>query len=332
MEFTNSTGFFILAQILLDSAADPPIEFRTVRISITPAILLCLLAIAIPAWLGFRGRDYLTPPDDQTLHAIRNRIENAIPRIATEKDAISPVKDLSDIPTPPTTTFPGDLSIPPHIDEYSDRVTLGASSLIELANRLEDIGHAARALLAWERVIDQANASAIEQRAAKTAIARLRESAPPWLEPDCRPHITIHAGTSTKSMDSLLPALENLAAHLSHASGGTLAVEIQIHVGEKTGLDGMPVPIAIWISNPEDASLSTEVLSLDISTPEAFEYEAAAIIYTLVQNHLRNNPKVNTPPNLDDEIDPRNAWITHISRLQWHTFGNLLSAGSSMEK
>jgi len=296
------------------------------RVPIPWVVILCLLAVAIPVSLGVRGKDFITPPDEATLEAIRMRAESSIPRISAHSDAISPQDRPGRLSAEAPVIHLGNLARPPQLDEYADRARQGAAHLIELANRLEDNGHAARALLAWERVIDTAQSGDSEAQAAISAISRLRESAPPWPGQTAnRPGIVVHAGSGARSSEALTPILEEAAARIAKASAGTVQVASRFHAGPDIDLDEGPVPVAMWISGDGDVGKSTEVRSFTISTPESIEYDAYRAIYLLVHSYLRNSPEIRRPPIPADETDIRQALGSHITRLQWHEFGRMLS-------
>jgi len=296
-----------------------------VRIPIPAVILLSLLAAAIPAWLGMRNADFLSPPDDAALDAIRTRAESSIPRLATQSDAISPAGAGTRMIAAAPPVHLGNLSAPPVLGEYADRAIQGAPYLIELANRLEAEGHNARALLAWERVIDRASANEAETRAAIDAVTRLRPITPVWtVSPAERLSITIHAGTGGNSAQALAPILSQAAATIDQVSSGILKVASKVNAGPDIDVGEGPVPVAIWISGGMEQSPSTEVLSFTVATPETLEHDTHRTLYILVQNHLRNAPEIKRPPAPPDDGDPREALGTHITRLQWQKFGQLL--------
>ena len=297
------------------------------RIPIYWVILLCLLAVAIPAWLGTRDIDFLTPPGEDELQAIRTDTESTLPRLATQADAISPHgRGASVIAAAPPVQL-GNLAMPPAINEYADRSPRGAAHLIEIANRLEDEEHDARALLAWERVLDSAVATPAEVQAAIDAVARLRPTLPAWnpSSGNALP-IVIQAGTGRKSAEALEPVLRQAAADLQRASSGILAVTSKVNAGPDIDIEDGPVPVAIWITGAEGGSHSTDVRSFTVATPETLEHDTHRTLFLLVQSQLRNAPQIKRPPSPPDDGDPRAALSTHISRLQWRTFGEILNA------
>jgi len=296
-----------------------------VRIPIPVVMLLCLLAIAIPIWLGTRNADFLTPPDEAELEAIRVHAESGLPRLATQPDAISPQGGGTRMIAEAPPVHLGNLSIPPKINEYADRAKQGAPYLIELANRLENEGHTARAHLAWERVIDLADSREAETMAAIEAIARLQPSAPAWnSNPADKLAITIQAGTGKKSAEALEPILRQAAADLERASSGILRVTSKVNAGPDIDLNDGPVPVAIWMAGSIANAPSTEVRSFTVATPETLEHDTQRILFQLVQSHLRNAPQIKRPPTPPDDGDPHEAINTHITRLQWKNFGQLL--------
>ena len=320
-------GVFAAGGDFLGVHVRPHVHIPGVRVPIYWVIILCLLAVAIPAWLGTRGADFLTPPAEGELQAIRTKTETTLPRLATQADAISPHGRGANIISDAPPVQLGDPTMPPALDEYADRAPRGASHLIEIANRLEDENHDARALLAWERVIDSAEATPTEIRAAIEAVARLRATLPPWNQsPGGALPVMIQAGTGKKSAEALEPVLLQAAAGLQRASSGILSVSVKVNAGPDIDIDEGPVPVAIWITGPEGSAHSTDVRSFTVATPESLEHDTHRTLHLLVQGHLRNAPQIKRPPPPPDDGDPRSALDTHITRLQWHTFGRLLNA------
>lgn len=299
------------------------------RIPIPWVVFCCLLVIALPGWIGMRGKDFLTPPSESTLTAIRTRAESALPGIYSSSDAISPRVDANVIPAQPPVISLGNLTRPPQLNEYANRANQGATHLIELANRLENAGHPPRALLAWERVIDQAAANPADIRASTNAIQRLRANTPPWNSGQYQPWgIVIHAGTARKSAEALEPILLQVATYLASASGGILEIQTRVNAGPDVELDGGPLPVAIWISGAGEPEVTTEVRSFTVATPETLEYDAIRTIHALIRGHLRNAQDLKPPPPLPEEGDAREALTSHITRLQWHELGRSLNQAS----
>ena len=297
------------------------------RVPIIWVVTLSLLAVVIPGWIGTRGRDFLSPPDQATLAAVRNRAESALPRIATRADAITPTLDDVSVTARPAIVPLGNLTLPPQLDDYVDQAALGVTHLIELANRLEGAGHPLRALLAWERVIDSCASSDEDVQTATKAIRRLRAITPPWNSGGDQPiAIVIHAGTARKSAEALEPILRKAANQLSHASGGILVAESSVNAGPDVELDGAPVPVAVWVTGSGGADTTTEVGSFTVTTPETLEYFTIRTIHALVRSHLKHSRELQTPPPPPDEGDAREALATHITRLHWREFGRLLNA------
>lgn len=304
-----------------DRGNNPP-----VRVPIPFVILLSLLAIAIPGWIGMRNADFTSPPDEAKLEAIRTQAISTLPRVNTLADAISPGGGNRPIATAAPVNL-GNLSAPPKLTEYSDRAVRGSPYLIELANRLENEDHTARALLAWERVLDRATSSDPETNAATEAIARLRTDAPTWTpNPAERFSITIQAGTGKKSAKALQPILQQAAAEIQSASSGILTVASKVNAGPDIDLDDGPVPVAIWISGNGENATSTEVRSFTVATPETLEHDTHRTLYLLIQGHLRNAPEIKRPHAPPEDGDPKEAIYTHITRLHWTKFGELLNS------
>jgi hypothetical protein len=299
-----------------------------VRIPIPWVILLAIIAVAVPLWLGMKDVDFLTPPDQAALDTIRAQTESALPRMANRTDAISPQTPQGRRNAEAPTLQLGDLAKPPNLDEYADLTKKGAANLIEIATRLEDKGHPERALLAWERVIDSADSDSAELESAFEAVARLRVSLPPWKrDTEAALAVVLQAGTGQKSAETLAPILKQAAADLERASSGILKVTTVINTGAGIEVADAPVPVAIWLSGPPDKDHSTEVLSFTIATPDSLEYDLQRTLYQLIQNHFRLSSKVRPPTPLPDEGDPKIAITRRMTRLHWQLLGEFLTAG-----
>lgn len=296
------------------------------RIPIPWAILLCLIAVAAPAWLGIRSKDFVSPPGDAELEEIRAHARGSLPQLAATTDAISPQTNVPRIDASPMIIHLGNLAQSPQLNEYADRAPQGPSHLIELANRLEDQGHHARALLAWERVIDSAESSESEISSAIRAIIRLRTSGSQWNRgAESQPTIIIHAGTFKKSAETLEPVLRSAADDINRAAAGTLMATSNINAGTGGDLDDGPIPVAIWITGADGDTASTKVRSFTVATPETLGYDTHRTLYLLVREYLANSQKVRRPPNPPEEGDIREALTTHITRWQWSEFGRMLN-------
>jgi len=288
-----------------------------------------MLAVALPAWIGMRDADFLTPPDEATLDAIRTRTESALPRLATRDDAISPQGTGARVVADAQAVQLGNLTAPPKLDEYADRAARGAAHLIETATRLEDDGHSHRALLAWERVIDSAAPDSAELESAVAAVARLRPGLAPWnRDAAAALSVVLQAGTGKRSAETLEPVLKQTASDLERATSGILKLTTVVNTGADIDLVDGPVPVAIWLSGPAGAGQSSDVMSFTISTPDSIEYDLQRTLYQLIQNHFRRSENVRPPTPLPDEGDPRDALADRITRLHWHALGVFLNSAA----
>jgi hypothetical protein len=153
------------------------------RVPIPVVIVLSLAALGLTWWQGTRHMDFLTPPSETVLARTRARaavVQHeksrlfSIGRELKEKAAIeSPIRAAPAID-------PGDPASPAPLNAYAEHAAEGPSAYITLAVHLEEQGGNARALLAWERVIDSCRPDDPQRQAAMSGIQRLRPVVAPW--------------------------------------------------------------------------------------------------------------------------------------------------------
>ncbi len=300
------------------------------RVPIPVVIFLVLAVVGGVWWKNTRHMDFLTPPSAAGLEEIRVEIESSLPRTDQADDAISVPVLAKEAPPPPVEEAKpaidlGDLTTPPTLRNYAELAPKGSAHLIELATGLEEKGEFQRALLAWERVIDSTQADDRQAAAAISAIKRLRPTLPDWnAQPEAAIPITLHAGTSKKLAEDLVPILEGVARDLGMASSGTVKVTAKVTVG-KTGIRVKgPTPVALWLAGPDPKSTSTEVLSFTVDSPDSLRQDILKNAFLLVRSHLGRAATYTPPAGLADGENPLGALVFRVSRLCWSEFASAL--------
>lgn len=277
--------------------------------------------------------DFLTPPTEAELQAIRVRVESSLPRADQVDDAISaPVQTPPPAPPPPPEEKPkpvielGDLQTPPTLQNYAELSPKGAEYLIELATLLEQKGEFQRALLAWERVIDLTKPDPSQAATAISAIKRLRPSLPNW-NPKAvtATPLSLRAGTSKKLAKTLTPILEGVARDLEQASSGILKIKTNVTASKISTTTMGPAPLAIWLAGSEKKSISTEVRSFTVNSPDTLRDDLFKTVFLLVQSHLRRDTAYTPPADLAGDESPQDALNFRITRLCWSEFATTLN-------
>lgn len=298
------------------------------RVPIPVVVLLVLAVVGGVWWSNTRDMDFLTPPSAEKLESIRIKVESSLPRADQPDDAISPapvVKEPEpDPPPPPPVEEPeidlGDLTTPPTLQSYGELAPQGTAHLIELAEGLEKKSEFARALLAWERVVDLTPADAAQTATAISAIKRLRPTLPAWnSKPEAQIQIKLHASTGKKLAKTLTPILEGVARDLEAASSGIVKVTAAVTTGKSTTAKG-PTPVAVWLAGPGKKPASTEVLSFTVDSPDALRLEILKTVFQLVRGQLSRDTAYTPIAALADGEDPQGALSFRITRLCWSEF------------
>jgi hypothetical protein len=298
-------------------------------------ILLVIAVIGGTWWKNTRHMDFLTPPSDAQLQAVRMKVEAALPK-EEQPDAISIpklVKVAEPVvePPPPPVEPPkpnidlGDLTAPPALQNYAERTPQGADHLIELARALQEKGEPQRALLAWERVIDLTKPDPTQAATALAAIRQLRSLLPVWNpKPETAIQITLHASTGKKQAKALTPLLETTARDIEAASSGILKIKTSIKIG-KTNTKSQST-IALWLKGPNEKSTSTEVISFTVDSPENLKNSLLRTVYQLSINHFTRFTAYTPPASLTAVESPQDALTYRITRLCWNEFAAALNA------
>jgi hypothetical protein len=302
-----------------------------VRVPVPVVILLVLLVAGGVWWKGTRSMDFLTPPSEEKLAAIRTKVEAAIAEpertgspAKLPKPPAAPEAVASNEPTTPALDL-GDLESPPTLESYSDRAIDGHAKVAELAAALEKEGQFQRSLLAWERSIDSTEVDPSQVAAAITNIRRIRPTLPDWnTDANTAIPVVLHAGTGPALAEALRPILEEAAKELSLSSSGVLKVTSELAVGKRIGSKG-PIPVALWLSGPAKDSLSTDVLSFTVDKTEVLADEVYKIAFQLISSHIKRSVKLTPPSDPLSGETPLQALQSNITRLSWREFGKSLN-------
>jgi hypothetical protein len=296
-----------------------------VRIPIPVVILLVLAVIAGVWWTNTREMDFLTPPTADRLEEIRQQTEGAFKRAEpSDHELPPPLPVLVKLADPPQLVEPpkppvelGDLTSPPTLRSYVDLGPKGADHLIELAKALEEKGEFARALLAWERVMDRTPPNGLQAAVAIASIRRLRPTLPVWNEkPEAQIQITLQAGTGKKLSKSLTKALESVAAEMNRASSGIVKVKPVVTVGKTTSTKG-PTPVALWLTGRDKKTRSTEVVSFTTASVDTLPDDLHKTLFQLIRNTIGKTPGATIPAPLSTGENPLNALNHRVTRLSW---------------
>lgn len=298
------------------------------RIPILVVVLLCLGVVAGVWWLGTRDHDFLTPPPESDLAAIREKVASSIPA-ADHTEEMADESSASPPEPPQEVIEPGDFNKPPTLAEYRDEAWKGAAALAGLAARLEAAGQPQRALLAWERVLDSAPPDPEQTHAAIAAIQRLRSGLSAWnADPQAAIAITLHAGTGNSTAILIEPLLAEIAGELSAASSGVLNISVSVASGSDIPESFGPPPVALWFTGPAEDSRSSEVLSFTAATPENLRVDVLETLYQLLRGYLGRTASLTVPETTaatGNAAGP-SPWL--VTRLAWLELGSRLNHAS----
>ncbi len=291
-----------------------------------------MLVVAGVWWNGTRKMDFLTPPPEAKLAAVRARTEDENARQRPQEPVPDPVvKNEDQMAGTPATEEPlpavnlGDLTVPPTLEGYSERALDGHAKLAELAGLLEKEGHFQRALLAWERSIDLAKPSPEETAISIAAIRRLKPTLPDWnTDESTAIPVILHAGTGPTLAGTLKPALEEVAHEIDLASAGLLKVSADLAIGKRMAAKG-PIPVAIWLSGPGKETASTDVLSFTAAADEVLKDEIYRTVFQLISGHLKRGAQITPPAEPVEGETALQALQSNITRLSWREFGKSLN-------
>lgn len=299
------------------------------RVPIPFVLILVILVVLGVWWYGTRGVDFMTPPGEEKLEAVRVAVVASVPQGDQPENAVA-VPPPPVVPPPPPAPpkpamEPGDLTKPPMVHEYRNQVAKGVEYMVELAGFLEKHDHPQRALLAWERLLDTAKPDEKTRAEAMAAVLRLRAVVPEWNK-DPRKMVTIvwHAGTSKKSAKMIQPVMEEVARELEHSSSGILKVSVQVTAGRDSKSKNAEVPVAMWFAGLEKKSRSTEVLAFTIKSGADLPRDVRATAEQIIRNAVGGGAAEATAPA---QVPGAAGGVVFpgVTRHQWLEFGRYLN-------
>lgn len=288
-------------------------------------------------WRGTRDKDFMSPPPEEELAAVRARVKASIPQpdqpeeeLAVPAPPPDPMKPMAEVePEIPL----GDIGAPPRLVEYADSSSRGADRLMSLALLLETEGEFQRALLAWERTIDMGKADPGQIATALSAIKRLRPTLPDWnTDSEKAIPVILHAGTDERSAKSLKPVLAETAARIERAAAGILKVGHELNTSRSEIASAGPSPVALWLSGPGEGFPSTEVISFTPAEGGDLEAECSRSLFGVIRGYLSRNTTLEPVPAIAGDGDAKEALVTHVTRLAWRDLGVLLNRAPKKEE
>lgn len=299
------------------------------RISLLIVIPLCAATVTIAWWRGTRKIDFMTPPDEQALETVREQTRNSVPSrsklfsIATAPDSEEPVipEPLRERPE----IDPGDPTKPPTLSAYAEDASKGSAALVQLATYIEDNGYPARALLAWERVLDLSKPDQAQRDAAYQGIQRLRPNAPLWnVDPAgakrLKLEVTVPAKFTTPELNA---TVKSVADDLESITSGLVKFDSTVVMTKK----GNPFKgLALKIMGPGDKPPVTGTFQLELvpETQDIVTYQLFSGIFRLVAAQMAEATAFTAPVPPSNGEDPRSALWQRISRLSWLEFAKSL--------
>jgi hypothetical protein len=317
------------------------------RVPIPVVILLSLGAVALPWWLGTRHMDFLKPPSEFQLARLRSDVAHSYPKPSGDPAQIRSTEQERAIQSPikPAPLIdPGDPHAPAGLDTFREHADKGAKGLMELAVHLEEQGGNARALLAWERVLDVCQPDASQRAAALAGVQRLRPLTSPWhVDPLEEKTLALEAALPEGIPAALLDeVLADCADTLEKHSAGLLRFESRVDrpaakpapkartktKKPATPAEETPAPaprLSLQILLDGESAASTGVIEVPLSDdPQPLRRDLLAAAYKLVSSQLAAATDFTPPEPLAPDDDPVAALGTRITRLCWSEFGNSL--------
>ncbi len=303
------------------------------RVPIPLVILLALAVISGTWWGNTRHLDFVKPPSEARLAQVRERVQASLLPVAEparEPETIFTQEQPLTLPLTEPTKPPmdlGDLTTPLTLQSYGELSPKGAAYLAELATALEENAQSARALLAWERILDLAKASDAQQEAAISSIKRLRPQLPPWNEKPESASVLMLNATTGKRFASVLPAvLEGIARDIEAASSGTVRIQTRLSISKIPTTPQAPCTIDLSLSGTAKKPRTTDTLSFTTDKPEALRPELFKIAFQLVRGQLARTTAYTPPSFVTAGGNPQSALNFHITRLCWSEFAAGLNA------
>jgi hypothetical protein len=332
------------------------------RVPILAVIPLTIGVIAVPWWAWTKNMDFVTPPGEFQLRRIRTDTAAALSKPQSDKRLNSrddPQREVQSPIKPPPVIDPGDPHAPAPLDAFRDNADKGAKALIELAVHLEEQSGNARALLAWERVLDSCKPDDSQRAAALAGIQRLRPSVAPWsVDPLAKPLVLEAAVNQLTPHPALDGVLEEVARITANSSAGLVKFVPRVDLpdppqpkkkekpkpkpkpkpkGKAKAPDEPPPPapppppprppLSLQILADGEKAASTGMVELALSEdPVELRREILRGVYRLVASQIAATTDFNPPDPLSESDEPGPALSARITRLSWAEFGKSLQA------
>ena len=219
------------------------------RIPWPVSILLALLVVGVVWHFGSRHYDFLTPPGERELALVRAKVGAdldrpsdlfAMPPKRAEPPVVpTPAAEEGDEAPPVAAPVILDEGLPDPLpqDHWLDLKSMPAASFIDLASRLEADARLSEALVAWERVLDAAPASAEEREIAVRAIRRMKSSvSPPSRLPRDARTLVLRVTAPNDRVEVTRRAAKDAAEALSQASFRQIRFQALVEANRKTAV------------------------------------------------------------------------------------------------
>jgi hypothetical protein len=299
------------------------------RVSLLIVLPLCAATIAAIWWRGTRNINFLAEPSEAELEQAREQTRNSVP--GRSKLFSVPSVNASDEPVIPDPIRerpqidPGDSNKPPTLTTYAEDVDKGPAAVIQLAAYVEDTGYPARALIAWERVLDLCHPDEAQRNAALEGIQRLRPSAPLWnADPTNAKRLRLEVTVPPKAATPELTAtVKSVADELESITAGLVKFDSKIEMTKK----GNPFKgLSLKITGPGDKPPVTGTFVLDQvpATQDVIVYQLFSGIFKLVAAQVAETTSFTAPVAPPPGGDPRTALWQRVTRLSWLEFAKTL--------
>lgn len=305
------------------------------RVPIYLALPLSFLAIGLVWWSGTKGKDFVTPPNAQTLASAREEaLEDLVPpdSIMSEDPTtavkVKPARLV--LPTPEempeveateeTVIDPGDLTISPNLNRYLPEAKNGAEPMITLATQLETAGEAIHSLLAWERVLDATPANPEQQEIARKAIARIRPQIPLWnVDPLAAHTVVLHVNCDADRAKTIEPVLQEITALVMEASSGIIDCQLKLQAGPKPRADAPRQPLSLSFQGNAANAAPSKTLTIPVlaDSPEEQRPLLLGNVYKLIRDGISSRSELQALPEWQPSQDANTILRHAITRRTW---------------
>lgn len=299
------------------------------RVPIPVVILLGAAAIGLPWWYWTKDIDFMNSPTRGQLEMIRYKTTASLPKQESLFATRTERPDLAEVQSPikaPPAIHPGAPQSPAEIDEFRNFAAKGAAAFVELASHLEEQSGNARALLAWERVLDSCQPTEAQQQAAISGVKRLQPLVAPWnIDPTATTPLILEALVPKgASADGLEEVLRECATLLTNKSSGLLKFTSRIE--ETAAQESADSLISIQIIAEHEGSTSTGLVNLPPASPEVplSRDGVLAAAYKLIAAQLAAATDFTPPSPISQDAGAVEAISTSVTRLSWLEFGKSL--------